>query len=371
MAARSKGLILLLVLTGGLKASGYPAERMIDSGVVAVRMMDPGVAAERMMDPGVAAVRMMDPGVAAERMMDPGVAAVRMMDPGVAAGAVAGDLQVSGSAPRRVVSLVPALTEVLFAIGAGPQVVAVSSYDEFPPDVKKLPRVGALLDPDSERILALRPDLVLLYGSQSSQETQFARAKIRTYSYRHGGIATALDTIRELGALTGRQVDAARVVRDVQTRLDAVRASVKGRARPRVLLVFERQPRTLRELYVSGGRGFLHEMLEIAGGQNVFSDVDRESVQPSTETLLARAPEVIVEVQTRGMLEAREVIDEQNVWSSLTSIPAVRNKRIHILSGDYLVVPGPRLAQATEAFAQVIHGVKAGPDAGRSGVRPR
>jgi iron complex transport system substrate-binding protein len=258
--------------------------------------------------------------------------------------------------PRRIVSLVPALTEVLFAIGAGPQVAAVSSYDEFPPEVKKLPRVGALLDPDSERILALRPDLVLLYGSQTSQETQFARAQIRTYSYRHGGVATALDTIRELGAMTGHQADAARVVRDVLARLDAVRASVRGRPRPRVLLVFERQPRTLRELYVSGGRGFLHEMLEIAGGQNVFAEVERESVQPSTETLLARAPDVIVEVHTRGMLEAREVIDEQNVWSSLSSIPAVKNKRIHILTGDYLVVPGPRLAQATEAFARAIHG---------------
>jgi len=260
--------------------------------------------------------------------------------------------------PRRIVSLVPALTEMLFAIGAGPQVVAVSSYDEFPPEVKKLPRVGALLDPDSERILALRPDLVILYGSQSEVQTQFARAGIQAYVYRHGGITTVLDTIRELGAATAHPTEAARVIRDIQTRLDAVRAAVKGRARPRVLLVFERQPRTLRDLYVSGGEGFLHEMLEIAGGQNVFADVARESVQPSTETLLARAPEVIVEVHTSGMLEAREVADEQNVWSALSSIPAVRNKRVRILTADYLVVPGPRLAQATEAFAQAIHGVR-------------
>jgi iron complex transport system substrate-binding protein len=96
-------------------------------------------------------------------------------------------------------------------------------------------------------------------------------------------------------------------------------------------------------------------MLEIAGGQNVFGDVARESVQPSSETLIARAPDVILEVRTAGLLEEREVAQEQGVWSALPSLPAVRNKRVHFLVGDFLVVPGPRLAQATEAFAAAIH----------------
>ena len=257
---------------------------------------------------------------------------------------------------KRIVSLVPALTEMLFAVGAGPQVVGVSSYDEFPAEVKKLPKVGALLDPDTERVLSLRPDFVILYGSQSDLQAQFMRAGIRSFVYRHGGIATVLDTIRDLGAATGHPTEAARVIRDVQAKLDAVRARVKGRPRPRVLLVFERQPKTLREIYVSGGRGFLHEMLEIAGGQNVFADVDRESVQPSSETLISRAPDIVLEVRAAGLLETREVAQERGVWSALPSLPAVRNKRVHFLVGDYLVVPGPRLAQATEAFANAIHG---------------
>ena len=261
----------------------------------------------------------------------------------------------SDATPRRIVSLVPALTEMLFAIGAGPQVVAVSSFDEFPPEVQKLPRVGALLDPDTERILAQRPDMVIVYGSQSDLQAQFARARVRTFAYRHGGISTILDTIRELGGATGHDEGAARLVRDLQAQLDAVRARVKGRARPRVLLVFERQPRTLREVYASGGRGFLHEMLDIAGGQNVFADVAGESVQPSTETILARAPDVILEVRAEGLIAAREVVGESEVWSALASVPAVRNRRIHFLSGDYLVVPGPRFAAATAALARVLH----------------
>lgn len=256
---------------------------------------------------------------------------------------------------RRIVSLVPALTEMLFAIGAGPQVVGVGSFDTFPAEVKTLPRVGALLDPDTERILALRPTLVATYGSQTELHTQLARAGINTYIYRHGGIATILQTMRELGDATGQRPKADRVVRDLQARLDAVRARVRARQRPRVLLVIGRQPQTLREIYVSGGTGFLNEMLDIAGGQNAFADVDRESVQPSHETLLARAPEIIVELQVEAMFQSGSAEADRAVWSALPSLPAVRNRRVHILSGQYLVVPGPRFAQATETLARTLH----------------
>jgi iron complex transport system substrate-binding protein len=252
------------------------------------------------------------------------------------------------------VSLVPALTEMLFAIGAGPQVIAVSSYDEFPPEVNKLPKVGALLDPDIERILALRPDLVVVYGSQSDLNTQLQRAGIRSFSYRHGGVATTLETIRELGGVTGHQKESDALVSSLRARLDTVRERVKGRPQPRVLLVFERQPGALRGIYVSGGVGFLHEMLTIAGGRNVFADVQRESVQPSLETLLARSPDVILEVRAMGLIDTSGLA-ERDTWSTLSSIPAVRNRRVHLVAGDYLVVPGPRLAMATEAFAHLLH----------------
>jgi len=255
---------------------------------------------------------------------------------------------------RRIVSLVPALTEVLFEIGAGPQVVAVSSYDEIPEEVKKLPKVGALLDPDTERIFSLRPDMVIVYGSQSDLQAQLPKAGIRPFSYRHGGIATTLETIRELGVATGHAAEAVRLTSSLQQRLDAVRAKVKGRPQPKTLLVFGRQPGTLREVYASGGIGFLHDMLEVAGGRNVFADVQRESVQPSIETLLTRAPEVILEVRATGLTD-RRMEAERGSWSVLASVPAVRNGRIHLLTGDYLVVPGPRLAAATEAFAHALH----------------
>ena len=256
--------------------------------------------------------------------------------------------------PARIVSLVPALTEMLFALGAGPQVVGVSSFDDYPPEVKKLPRVGALIDPDMERILSLRPDLVIVYGSQTDVQAQLARTRIRAYSYRHAGLAGVFLTLRDLGASVGRQQDAERVVQRIQMRLDAIKARVATRPPVRTMLVFERDPGSLRGVYASGGIGFMHDILGIAGGTNVFADVNRESVQPSVETILARAPELILEIRPMGVATG-DIPKERHAWDTLASVPAVKNGRIDIETDDYLVVPGPRVADAAEAIARILH----------------
>jgi iron complex transport system substrate-binding protein len=258
---------------------------------------------------------------------------------------------------QRIVSLVPAVTEMLFAVGAGAQVVGVSSYDHFPPEVEKLPKVGALIDPDTERILSLRPDLVVVYGSRTDTEARFKKAGIQTFNYRHGvtdAILATLDTITALGAATGHEAQAREVVVRMTTGLDRVRMRVAGLSRPRTMLVIGRQPGTLQGIYVAGGSGFLNEMLEIAGGQNVFEDLKRESVQPSSETLLRRAPEAVIELrapQPAGDYPAGDLA----VWNTLASIPAVRDGRVHLLVGDFVVVAGPRLPEGAEAIARALH----------------
>ena len=263
--------------------------------------------------------------------------------------------QIQANPARRIVSLVPSVTEMLFAVGAGPQVVGVSSYDDFPPETKALPRVGALLDPDTERIFALRPDLVVVYGSQTELEGQFARAGIRVYAYRHAGVDNVMQTIRDVARLAGRTADGERVVRELGSQLDAIRARVRGRPRPRTLLVIGREAGALRGVYVSGGIGFLHELLEIAGGNDVFGDITRESVQPSNEILIVRAPEVIVELWPGNQPGAETVQRERAVWNLLASVPAVRTNRIHLLYGDYLLAAGPRLGRAADTIARVLH----------------
>ena len=188
-------------------------------------------------------------------------------------------------APKRIISLVPSATEMLFAMGAGPRVAAVSSFDRFPPEVQRLPRVGALVDPDVERILSLRPDLVVAYASQVDLLAQLTRAGIPVYTCRHGSLADITAAMRDLGSRVGLAADAGRAAADVERGLADVRASVAGRPRPRTLLVIGREPQSLRAISVSGGFGFLHDLLDLAGGENVFGDVKRESMMVATETI--------------------------------------------------------------------------------------
>ena len=261
----------------------------------------------------------------------------------------------SGQTARRIVSLVPNVTEMLFAVGAGPQVVGVSTYDDFPPEAKALPRVGALLDPDTERIFSLRPDLVIVYGSQGALESQFARAGIRVYAYRHAGVGNVMQTIRDVARLAGRTADGDRVVRELTSQLEAVRMRVRGRPRPRTMLVIGRDAGALRGVYVSGGVGFLHDLLDVAGGDDLFADITRESVQPSSETMIVRAPDVIIELRPGDQPAAAALQRERAVWNLLASVPAVRNNRVHLLYGDYLLSAGPRLGRAAETLARVLH----------------
>ena len=256
----------------------------------------------------------------------------------------------------RIISLVPAATEMLYAIGAGERVVAVSSYDTFPPEAGRLPRVGALLDPNVERILALRPDLVVVYASQADLKQQLTRAGIGVFDYRHAGLPDVTTTIRELGERTG-DADRARGVADQIGRgLAAVRARVHGRARPRTLLVFGRERLALRGVYASGGVGFLNDMLEAAGGTNVFADVKLQAVQASTEQIIARRPEVILEVRAaNSAFPTGDREAEQKVWQALAAVPAVRSGRVQFLFDDRIVIPGPRVVEGTEALARALH----------------
>ncbi len=258
-------------------------------------------------------------------------------------------------APRRIVSLVPATTEMLFAIGVADRIAGVGSYDRFPREVDLFPRVGGLLDPNVERILSLKPDLVIVYETQTELIRQLGRVGIPMFPYVHRGVPDITETIRAIGARVGVTAAAEAVASRIDRQLSELRVRMVGRSRPTTLLVFGREPGSLRFIDASGGYGFLHDLLEIAGGSNVLSDLKRQSVQMSTEMILGLAPEVIIELQD-GASTRRERLDaEARVWDALPSVPAVRNKRVHLLVGDEFVVPGPRIVLAGKRFAQTLH----------------
>jgi len=253
---------------------------------------------------------------------------------------------------HRVISIIPATTEMLFAMGAGDRVIAIGNYDRYPPESQKLPRVGGLIDANVEQILQMHPDLVVVYGTQTELRRRLERANIPYYSYVHKGLADITQTIRTLGMRVGADAAGNALASRIEQQLDDVRRRVAAQPRPKTLLVFGREPGSLRNIDASGGDGFLHDMLETAGGADVLSDIHRQSVMMTTEMVLARAPDVIIEL--RYLKDAVNNAD-LTAWNRLSSVPAVKNHRVILLTGEEFVVPGPRVAQAVRRMAAVLH----------------
>ena len=257
--------------------------------------------------------------------------------------------------PRRIISLVPAVTEMLFAIGAGDRVIAVSSFDHYPPAVEGRQRVGGLLDPDVERIITLRPDLAIVAKAQEDLIAKLNQAGIPAYVYSIGGVDQVMRTLREVGRATGLESSANAEAARLQAELEAIRNRVAGEPRPRTLLIFGREPGALRAIDASGGVGFLHDLMEIAGGNDVFGNEKRESLRVSTEGIIAAAPDVILELHYGASLATTQLAAERAVWNILPAVPAVRTGRVYLFGGDEFVIPGMRMVSAAEAFAEAIH----------------
>ena len=260
------------------------------------------------------------------------------------------------AAPQRIVSLIPAVTEMLFSIGAGPRVIGVGNFDRYPPEAQTRTKVGGLIDPDIERIISLKPDLVAVYATQTDLRTQMERARIPVYLYQHSvdpdAVADITATIRSLSKRVGSERAGEELAQHIDDDIASTRRRVAGKPRPKTLLVFGRDAETLRGIYASGAVGFLHGMLDAAGGANVFADVNRQSIQATTELILARAPEVIVEI---GIDTASSKSRSLRAWAVLGSVPAVRTHRIYQIRGDEMMNPGPRVARAVRRMAEALH----------------
>lgn len=257
--------------------------------------------------------------------------------------------------PQRIISLIPAVTEMLFAIGAGDRVVGVSTFDHYPAEAEQRANVGGLVDPNFERILSLRPDLVIVYGTQGDLISRLNQVHVPMFNYQHAGLADITVTLRAIGERVGRREAAETLAARIEAAIAETRARVAGRPRPRAMIVFDREAGSLQGMYASGGVGFLHDMLGVAGGVNVFADVPRQSIQVSSELALARAPDVIMELHWGDAWTPDHIAREQAVWQKLPSLPAVRTGRITMLIGDKWSVPGPRVVESIQAMAKALH----------------
>ncbi|HKP86775.1 MAG TPA: cobalamin-binding protein [Blastocatellia bacterium] len=244
--------------------------------------------------------------------------------------------------PQRIVSLAPSVTETLFALGLGDRVVGVTSYCDYPPEAAEKEKVGDTLRPSIERIVALKPDLVV--ASTASQLEQFVRdldkVGIPVYVSNPRDLEGVLRSIGMIGDITRAGDRAEGLTGDMRARVNAIESRMAGiKQRPKVLFVLGVEP-----LITVGGASFINEMISRAGGDSVSAGLDAEYPTFSLETAVASRPEVIF-FQAGG-----EKLPE---W--LKGTPAARSGRVFHIDDNLLLRPGPRIVDGLEQMASRIH----------------
>jgi iron complex transport system substrate-binding protein len=266
----------------------------------------------------------------------------------------------SSTAPARIVSTSPSITETLFALGLGDRVVGVSTYCRYPAAVASLPRVGTFLKPDAETIARLKPDLVFVHKGPHNVLAQLGTLGVRTAVVNPGSLPSVFTTIREIGAAANVAERAVRLVGELNAGLDRVKASVAGRAPRKILIIVGRRTGTLTDIIAVGPGSYLHDIAAIGGGSNVLASSALQYPRISMETVISLAPDVIVDVGEMGESPAdsdrRRQITE-GLWRSQTLVKAVREGGVHAVHDEAFVVPGPRIVEVAGALARWLHGV--------------
>lgn len=249
-------------------------------------------------------------------------------------------------APRRIVSIVPSNTEVLFALGLGDRVVAVDAFSDFPPEVADKPRVGDYLNPDIEGMVGAEPDVVLAAASHDATVLPaLERVGVPVVAIEPESVDGVLASIDLIGQIAGVPERAAALSCDLAGRIAAVEAAVAGAERPRVFFEIS------ADLYTVGPGSYIDDLIGRAGGANIAADAGSAWPQLSAEAVVAADPEVILLVDDVPGAAAGAVAARPG-WSD---VAAVRSGRIVVLAADPIVRPGPRLAEGLEEMARAIH----------------
>jgi iron complex transport system substrate-binding protein len=254
--------------------------------------------------------------------------------------------------PLRIVSLAPNLTEILFALGLGERIVAVSSCSNYPPEAAEKLNVGTFWQPDTEAIIAARPDLVvgLWFEQHRAVIDTLRRLGYRVLTLRIERIGQLFVGIEEIGRAARCEKAADQMINTMSRQIESLKARSSSANKVRVLWVVQTQP-----LRVAGENTFVSEVIKLAGGQNVMGATIQQYPQIDTEVLLGCAPEVIIQSAM-----APESIDAQHRaaevwWGRRPGLPAVKNGRIYVVDPDTILRLGPRLPQGIETVARCLH----------------
>lgn len=253
--------------------------------------------------------------------------------------------------PQRVIALVPSLVEVVYALDRQDRLKGVTQYSDEPAAARQLPRVGSYVNPDIEKIVALKPDLCLAIqdGNPRAAVSRLESLGIPVYVVNPQNLAGVMTMIIGLGEVLEAPEAAGRITGAMAARLEQVRSRLAGATtRPLVFFQIDAAP------IVSAGRGtFIDELITLAGGVNLVSR-DGASGYPKFgwEDVLRLQPEVVIVASMAG---GHSDADLTAGWRRWPQLPAVRQQRLHVLPADLIDRPTPRLIEALEAFAALIH----------------
>jgi iron complex transport system substrate-binding protein len=266
--------------------------------------------------------------------------------------------------PQRIVSTAPSITEILFALGEGRQVVGVSNFCAYPPEVTKLPRVGTYLQPDAEAIVRLRPDLVVLEKISGQLTNRLSALHIRYVEVPEGGLDDVYAAIRIIGDAARANDRASDLIKRMQETFSHMQSRAAGMPHPRALLIIGRTPGTLSDLIAVGPGNYLDDLVQLAGGRNVLEKAGLPSYpRISLETVLRENPDIIIDLTGMEESEAqrtKERAETLALWEKYGDLSAVRRHRIYPVASNAFVVPGPRAIEAAETLWQYFHGSRDG-----------
>ncbi|GAB4247921.1 MAG: hypothetical protein Kow00109_24060 [Acidobacteriota bacterium] len=267
----------------------------------------------------------------------------------------------SAAVPKRIVSTAPSITETVYALGAADLLVGVTSFCRFPPEAQQRRIVGDFAAPNLEVILELRPDLVLILDDRQDLATKLAAVGLPFAKLRQNSFREILDSIRQLGVLLGRTAEAEALTARLENRIERLRRRnlQSPNPKPRVFLVISRSPGGVSDLYTAGRSSYLHELLDLAGGRNVFEDIAVPYPKVSVEEVLQRDPDVILDL-SREHDHDGPYGGELGVWATFPQLRAVRLRQVRFLADARFVVPGPGLLDAAEELAMTLAGLRNG-----------
>lgn len=274
-------------------------------------------------------------------------------------GLLCATLSVSGAeVPRRIISTGPGITEILFALGLGDRVVGVTEYCKYPPATAHLPKVGSWMTFNMEVMLSLKPDLIVVQRTAIQDSKKFQALRLRTLDVSLDSMADIFTAIRSIGEAAGVADRSAVLDNQIRSGLGSIRQRLASVPRTPVLFVVGRNAGSLDGTIAAGPRSYLDELITVAGGRNVLADAAVPYVKVVQEELLARNPQVIIDMgehaEAAGLSEAQRRT-EIGLWRRYPGIAAVKNGRVFIVANQYFVVPGPRIVECAVQIAKLLH----------------